>query len=198
MTMAWLATMALASTWQLQEDLVVQVRPPVPVGWMDGRTTLTWAVEWTPGDPTFTAHLCSVEVAPMLGAVTSWPDATLAAVPEVVRPVDYTDGHWVVGPVVDTIGDGDDDGDGNPGITIEVEHPKVGKGQVFVRQTATLGWDGVLGDDGAIRGTMTYEPDQEMLGATTWWLKLGVTQRPHRKEASTFALTPTDQAGCGS
>lgn len=197
MTFAWLASVALASSWRLQEDLVVQVRPPVPVGWLDGRTTLTWAVEWEPGDPTFRARLCAVEVSPMLGAVTTWPDAALAAVPEVVRPVDYAGGHWVAGPVVDTIGDGDDDGDGNPGLSLHVEHPRAGSGDVFVRQSATLAWDGTLAEDGAIRGTMTYEPDQEMLGATTWWLRMGISQRPHRKEPSTFVLSPTDRQGCG-
>jgi hypothetical protein len=196
--MVWWAATAGAATWLLEEDLRVEVRPPL-VGWQDGRTRLRWLVEWEPAAPTFTAHLCSVEVVPMLGAETSWPAATVAAMPTLSRPVTWVDGQFQAGPVVETVGQGDDDGDGNPGITVEVRHPKVGVGQVFVRQTSRMSWAGRLGADGVVRGTMEYEPEQEMLGATTWWLRMGLSQRKHPRETSTFTLSPLPAgAPCGS
>lgn len=199
MTVVLLAVAASAGTWRLEEELVVQVRPPVPVGWLDSTTRSEWLVAWTAGEPTFTATLCGFEVEPMMGAVTSWSEAAVAAVPPLTRPVSFDGARFVGGPVVETVGATDEDGDGNPGISVHVAHPRAGEGEVFVRQTATIAWDGVLGEDGVVRGTVVYEPEQEMLGATTWWLRMGITQRAHRKLPSTFTLTPIGaEEGCRS
>lgn len=181
---------ASAATWVLEEELKVQVRPPVPVGWVEGRTVSRWVVSWEPGEPSFRAKLCGIDIDPLLGAVTSWPDRTVQSVPELQRPVSFDGQRFEAGPVVETLGVGDDDGDNNPGITVRVAHPRVGEGEVYLRQSALLAWSGQLASDGRIEGTVRYEPEQEMLGASTWWLKVGIRQRSSRTQTSTFVLTP--------
>ena len=85
------------------------------------------------------------------------------------------------GPSVETVGDGS-------GITIVVEHPRVGQGEIVVRQSAEVGWDGLLGKDGVVRGTMTYLPVQEQLSANRWWLRRPLRVRP--APGSSFELVP--------
>lgn len=202
LTAAWMtwqatATTAAGATWLLDEQLRVQVRPPLPVGWVDSHLVSRWLVSWTPGDPTFTANLCSIVADPVMGARTTWPEAARRSVPPLTRPVTFDGATFAGGPVVETIGDGDDDGDGNPGISIGVAHPRVGAGEVFIRQVTRVAWTGQMRPDGVIAGTMVYEPEQELLGATTWWLRMGLAQRTDRKEPSTFTLSPLpDGAGC--
>lgn len=190
LSIAMLSSTSFSSTWLLEEELQVQVHPPIPVGWLDSRTTSRWLVDWNPGDPIFTARLCGFDIDPMMGTVTTWPQATIEAIPILQRPVRFDGQSFIAGPVVETIGDGDDDGDNNPGITIRVAHPKAGKGEVYLRQSNILSWTGQLQPDGSITGTVRYEPDQQMLGASTWWLRLGIRQRPSREKISTFSLTP--------
>jgi hypothetical protein len=101
--------------------------------------------------------------------------------------------------VRETLGAGDDDRDGKPGITVQVRHPRAGKGEVYVRQSAQLAWAGTLTDDGRIEGTMTYRPEQEQLGASTWWLRVGIRQREHNQRQSRFTMTPVpDGTGCAA
>ena len=72
-----------------------------------------------------------------------------------------------------------------------MSHPRIGSGKVFVRQSAELSWDGVLAADGRITGSVAYAPEQEQLGATTWWLKRQLPMRvPRGGSRSTFALSP--------
>lgn len=193
-----LAVPARADTWLLTEHVVVEVKPPVPVGWVDSRSVVEWVVDWTPGEPTLTAYLCAIRVEPVMSTVTSWSERAIAAVPPLTRPVAYDGVSFVVGPVTETIGGGDDDGDGNPGITLRVTHPRIGGGDVWIRQTAKAAWTGELRNDGTFAGTMTYEPDQALLGATTWWLRMGLAQRAHRTEVSTFELAPLELDGVAS
>lgn len=198
---AWMLALAHAaptsSTWVLEEELLVQVRPPLPVGWADGRTVTRWRVRWTPGEPEMTVELCGFWFDPVLGAQTRWPPAALAAVPALTRPVSFDGARFEAGPVVESVGAGDDDGDGHPGITVEVAHPRMGAGEVYVRQTSAMAWSGTLQPDGTIAGRVRYEPVQEQLGASTWWLRMGLAQRPHKKRTSTFRLVPVaDGTAC--
>lgn len=195
---AWsLATVAYAGTWLLEEQLVAEVRPPVPVGWVDVRTVGRWRVDWTPGEPTWTARLCAIEIDPVLGAAMSWPDALRDAVPPLTRPVSFDGRRFEAGPVVETLGAADDDRDGHPGVTVRVRHPRAGAGEVYVRQTAALAWSGELAADGRIVGTVAYKPTQQLLGASRWWLRIAIAQREAADRPSTFTLAPwPDGAGC--
>ncbi|MEQ1502998.1 MAG: hypothetical protein ABMB14_12250 [Myxococcota bacterium] len=187
--MIWWMTNAAAGTWILEEELITEVRPPVPVGWVDTRSRARWLVDWTEGEPTWTARLCAMEFDPVMGAKMTWSDALLAAIPVVTRSVRF-DGTHFVSAATETIGDADDDHDGHPGITVQVAHPRAGAGEVYVRHTSDLAWDGVLGADGAITGTIRYRPIQDQLGASTWWLRLAIKQREADDLTSTFSLVP--------
>ena len=176
--------------WLLEEEIWVQVKPPLPVGWTESLMRATWVVDWTPGEPTWSARLCGMDIEPVMGAQTTWPEATVAAMPSLPRPVSFDGTTFVAGPVVESIGAGDDDEDGNPGVTIEVAHPRIGGGEVWVRHTTTARWTGQMQSDGTIVGTLMYEPEQEQLGATTWWLRMGLKQRASKKSTSRFVMTP--------
>jgi hypothetical protein len=131
-----------------------------------------------------------MEGAPVLGARTSWPPDRIARTSPRERPVTFDGARFASGPVEEAIGTGDDDRDGAPGITIRVEHPRIGGGDVWIRQQAELAWAGVLGSDGRITGTVSYAPVQEQLGATIWWLRRPLPTRVPPVSRSTFVLSP--------
>jgi hypothetical protein len=186
----WLAAAASGATWALEERLVSEVRPPFG-RWQTTESTLHWLVEWD-GGPEMRATLCAVRQAEVMGATSTFPEDFQ---PTYVRPVRFDGRSLAMGPVVEVVGEGDEDRDGHPGLSVTVSHPRVGSGQVFVRQESRMGWSGELGPDGRITGRVAYEPAQTQLGATTFWLKIGVPQRP--AAGSTFVLTPLeDGAGC--
>jgi hypothetical protein len=186
----WWLSFAMASPWLLHETLVAEVKPPVFFKWTESRTELWSIVIWEPGSDVFRAQLCALEGAPVMGTRTTWSRDRIANTAERVRPVAFDGQTFVSGPVTETIGLDDDDRDGEPGISIEVSHPRIGTGQVFVTQTVDLAWRGVLGPDGRITGTVDYRSEQAQLGATTWWLKKPLAMRDAAVERSTFELSP--------
>jgi hypothetical protein len=197
--MMWMGALSLAGagTWRLEEQLVAEAKPALPVGWADTQASASWIVQWIPGEPTWTAQLCSMQLSPVLGVEMDWSDQLLDAVPPLTRPVTFDGVLFRSGPVLETLGGGDDDGDGKPGITVQVRHPRAGRGEVYVRQTAWLSWSGTRTDDGQIEGIITYRPRQELLGASTWWLRIGIRQREHAQRSSRFTMSPVpDGTGC--
>ncbi len=91
----------------------------------------------------------------------------------------------------------DDDGDGHPGVTVRVEAPFVGTGEVYVvqagRTLVTGAWDGA-----AIRGTVTVpELAQSVVGASSKMLLHGPTVTP-AADPGWFRLTPGAPAGCAA
>lgn len=186
----WWLSIASAAPWLLHETLVTEVKAPVFFKWTESRTELWSIVEWTPGEAVFGTKLCALEGSPVMGARTTWSRALIANTGERVRPVVFDGERFSAGPVEETIGLSDDDHDGEPGISIEVSHPRIGSGLVFVTQTVDLSWRGAMGADGRITGTVTYSSEQEQLGATTWWLKRPLAMRDPEVERSTFELSP--------
>lgn len=183
MIVGWGAA-AFGAEWVLRERLVTEVRPPIALApWVRAEARSTWFVRWE-GDQ-LSVTLCALEQDPVMGATISFPP-TLR--PTYVRTARFDGAAFGMGPVVETIGGADDDGDGHPGVSMTVHHPRVGQGQVYVEQRATLAWTGRLGDDGAITGALEYLPEQEVLGASRWWLGLPLAQRA--VPGSTFALAP--------
>jgi hypothetical protein len=127
-----------------------------------------------------------------MGATTSWPAGYR---PSFAREARFDGSSFAMGPVTEAIGLGDDDHDGNPGVSMTVAHPRIGEGEVFVRQTATMSWVGSARPDGTIAGRLDYDSEQTVLGATTWWLRLPLPQRA--APGSTFELVPLPEgAGC--
>lgn len=196
MIAVWLSV-AHAGTWLLHESLVVEVKPPVFFKWTESTTELWSVVDWEPGADHWSARLCTMEGSPVLGARTSWARERIATTGERRRPVAFDGSRFTSGPVSESIGTGDDDHDGQPGISIQVAHPRIGSGEVFVRQQVELAWTGVLGADGRITGTVAYDQQQEQLGATTWWLRRPMEMRTPAVGRSTFELSPLpDGATC--
>ena len=168
----------------------MEVKPPVFFKWTEARTELWSVVSWEPGASQWSAQLCALEGSPVLGART-WRDRErIATTAARQRPVAFDGKRFSSGPVEESIGPGDDDHDGEPGISIDVEHPRIGSGQVFVKQSATFSWTGDLGPDGRITGSIAYVAEQEQLGATTWWLKNPMRTRAPETPRSTFVLSP--------
>lgn len=186
---ALLSVAAYADTWALRERLVSEVRPPFS-RWTEAVSESVWLVDWTPGEATMTARLCSVVSAPVAGAQSVFPQVDVAR----QRPVQFDGTAFGMGPMVEVMGNQDDDRDGNPGISVQISHPRIGSGEAFVRQAATFRWSGNRQADGRITGTMEYAPSQEVLGATTWWLKWGTPIRA--TTGSTFELVPVAAASC--
>jgi hypothetical protein len=181
--------------YALVEKLPVEVRHPIGFGWARAETTARWLVDLpaTEGDVTWTAKLCDLSTEPTFGAVTTYPSAFVDATPLRVRTARFVDGTFHSGPFVEKIGGDDDDHDGHPGVTVSIAHPFVGKGEVWIRQEAELSYVGVL-DDAEIRGLVTWEPRQKLLGASTWWLRIPVRQRG--RDAGTFTMTSIADATC--
>lgn len=184
----WLSTVsAHAGTWLLEERLVSEVKPPLS-RWTQTVSESTWVVDWTPGETTMTATLCGITSAPVLGAQSVFPKVEFSR----ERSVVFDGTTFGMGPIEEVMGETDDDGDGNPGISVQITHPRIGSGKAYVRQRARMAWSGAQQADGRITGTLTYEPAQELLGATTWWLKIGTNLRA--ASGSTFELVPLDGA----
>lgn len=184
----WLSAIsAHAGTWLLEERLVSEVKPPLS-RWTQAISESRWVVEWTPGDATMTATLCAITSEPVMGAQSVFPKVDFSR----ERAVQFDGTTFGMGPTVEVMGDSDDDGDGNPGISVQISHPRIGSGEAYVRQQARMAWSGQQQPDGRITGTLTYEPVQELLGATTWWLKFGTNLRS--AVGSTFELVPMPEA----
>lgn len=179
------AATAHAGTWVLAERLVSEVRPPLS-RWTETISESKWLVDWTPGEGTMTATLCGITSQPVLGAQSVFPRIDFSR----ERPVRFDGSAFAMGPTVEVMGDADEDRDGNPGISVQISHPRIGSGEAFVRQQARMQWTGRQQADGRISGTLVYEPVQETLGATTWWLKFGTNLRA--AAGSTFELVPVD------
>jgi hypothetical protein len=178
----------------MRETLPVQVRNPITRRWATSETTVWSLVEWE--GTSFTSRICAIETTPVFGAATTYPAAFLTSAPAHRRTVSLTDQRFAAGPFHDVVGADDTDGDGQPGVTVHIAHPRAGSGEVYVRREATTTYDGAL-VDGAIVGTVTHEARQELLGASTWWLRIPLAQRP-AEAPGTFSLEPIDLADCAA
>ncbi len=185
----------LNGTFALRENLPIQIRHPLGVAWATADTVAEWLVlgQQDGETVTWTVQLCSLSTPARFGAETVYPETLLRSVPSRVRVGQLTDGGvFFSGPLVEVLGEGDEDEDGNPGVSITVRIP-VGEGQVFVRQKATMTYRGALSGE-VLRGEVDYSAEQELFGATTWWLKVPVKQRP--AGPGTFELHPIAGSSC--
>jgi hypothetical protein len=185
---------ASASPWALRETLPVEIRNPITRRWITSETHVWSLVAWE--GQSFTTQVCKIETTPVFGAAATYPDAFLDSAPVLPRTVSFTDDRFAAGPFHDVVGDGDTDGDGQPGVTVHIAHPRAGSGEVYVRREATTTYDGALvGEE--IVGTLTHEASQELLGASTWWLRIPLAQRTARAPGA-FVLKPIESADCAA
>lgn len=188
-------SVAYAEEYAMRETLPVDVRDPLGLRWATTTTTALSRVTWDDEDGavTWTSQLCAITSTPVFGAATSYPDAFVATTPVRTRSGRLEGDRFTAGPITEAVGDGDDDHDGEPGVTVHISHPYAGEGDVWVRQAATSTWSGVATGDGWA-GTVAWEPTQTLYGASTWWLRMALKQRPSEAPGR-FELVPIT-GGC--
>lgn len=193
MFLLWLAAAQAAEpeTWALKQVVAVEVRDPNPTsdGWATTTTTGWSLVRWTrEGEAVrFEEQPCAVETTPVLGTSTIYSEAFVRALRGPERQATLAEGRFRAA-WQHALGPDDADGDGQPGVTVTVKQAILGQGDVYVAQKSSVVLDGRV-DGERIVGKVTVDTAQEVLGATTWWLKLSTRQRPDR-DRSAFVLAP--------
>lgn len=84
----------------------------------------------------------------------------------------------------------DSDGDGHPGVTVDVDG--LVSGQVFLAQRLVRGLRGTVGGDGRMTGTVTGTGEQEVIGASNGILRTFTPEFEHNPdpERNTFVWVP--------
>ncbi|MFO0727800.1 MAG: hypothetical protein U1E65_28740 [Myxococcota bacterium] len=107
---------------------------------------------------------CHIEFAEVAGVKVRMEPETLERLPEVVvRFRKDARGQWAAGPWGSGFGASDDDGDGHPGVTLEVEAPLCG-GRLYVRSEAESLARAQREGEG-LRGELKVRLKQHILGA---------------------------------
>lgn len=152
---------------------------------------------------------CAVRVEGGGPADTIIPPAFVAALPVQRISVDLSDGFRVdggpttlgadaSGPLPKKADDPavrDSDGDGNPGVTVWVDAPVIGRVEMYVAQRAHSVLVGELTDDGAMGGVDIRSMEQWTLSASNSLLAANPKIRPV-EEASRFRMVPIAEASC--
>lgn len=181
---------AHAEAFAMREVLGVDVRDPLGLHWSTATTTVLSRVEWVDdaGAITWTSRPCAIATTPVFGATTTYSDAFVTMSPVRTRAGRVDALRFTSGPIAESLGDGDDDRDGEPGVTVHIAHPLAGEGDVWVRQRAITSWTGTAAN-GGWTGTIAWEPTQTVYGASTWWLEMSLHQRP-TADPGTFEMRP--------
>ena len=177
------------------------------VTWTRVGTELSWVEE-----------LCSLTSTEVHDTQTTFPDAFLRAVPDYTRTgtlsAAETGAEFRAGPFVDVLGarlddpsrdslptresdsrQWDQDGDGEPGMTVHVDQAILGEGDVYVAQRTETTLEGVVVAADRIEGWVTLEQEQVLYDASTWWLELDTNQRPDTaREHNYFVLQQVEDA----
>lgn len=196
-------------------------RAKVPVlGWTPSVTTSVLLVELSrAGDGWVQAHqVCDVRMSGPDGrSRTTIPDAFVAALPDKRYPValrpDEGALRYVADLGVDHVGydpaltdelpeDAEDvgvidaDGDGMPGVTVQVTAPVAGSADVYVVQRGSMRLVGEVADDGTVSGRIEVDVlEQRTLGASKWMFGGSPEIRPV-PEDSWFTMAPTSDTRC--
>lgn len=123
---------------------------------------------------------CAVEVD---GGRVSFPDSFIGSLPVQETPVDLDDAVYHLDPGPSFVGVHgeptllpdkrtdprvvDQDGDGHPGVTVYLDLPVFGAIELYIIQAAHTRYEGVVDEQGAIRGRVDIERlEQQTLGAS--------------------------------
>ncbi|MEM6927516.1 MAG: hypothetical protein AAF602_11345 [Myxococcota bacterium] len=148
---------------------------------------------------------------------TTIPDAFVASLPEKTYPVEVTGNeqgftfladlgidHVGYDPALadriprrpDDAGVLDSDGDGFPGVTVNVRVPLIGSADVYVVQRASMRLVGDVAPDGSVTGRIEVDTlEQRTLTASHFMFK-GSPELEPLPEESWFVMRPTDSARC--
>lgn len=90
----------------------------------------------------------------------------------------------------------DGDADGNPGVTVRLSVPLVGKADVYVVQRASMKLTGTIAADGSVRGQVMVDDFAQYTLAATHWMFKGSPRIESVPEDSWFFLRPAAGARC--
>lgn len=208
----------LLGTWVMELVLASQVHVPVlrPLH-SETRSVLAVRIEARGGQLWQTQQVCDARITEEQRLVrTVLPRAFVAALPLARFPVTTwsSDGAWYyaadfgrqavgwsgVGALPGSPDDPavvDSDGDGRPGVTVLVEAPLVGAGEVWVAQAGRTTARGRIEGD-RVQGQLEVpELEQRVLGASNRLL-LHAPQIEPDPAASRFEMRRVDDAGCAA
>ena len=160
------------------------------VAWTQDGTAVAWS-----------ETLCGLSSNMVFGTTTSYPEAFVSSMPRRTRSAmlsgENTGATLTAGPFYDVVGAEledpatdalpteagdsrvtDPDGDGNPGVTVDVDQSILGRGSVYVAQRLDQSMEGTLISEDRIEGYVTGQREQTILGATASWLETEVQERP--------------------
>jgi hypothetical protein len=205
--------------YAMRQIVTSDIRNPSPFSsaeWLPTTTTMWAIVEWFQEDQEvwYTEKMCAIQTAKVFGTRTEYPQAFLDSVPIrerkatmsgmgrgamfMTQPYAQTLGIEMAEPFRDAMPESEDDprirdtdGDGHAGVTVQISHPMVGTGQVYMAQRSVARLEGFQEKRGRIRGVMYTKSDNFRLGASRWWLMGDTPQRPHPDPSkSPFVLVP--------
>ncbi len=183
----------------------------VLVAWEREGTAVSW-----------TETLCGIESSEVFSTTTSFSDAFVDTMPVRARSgtlsAARTGATLGGGPFVDLVSvtlddpegdrlptDPDDervedqDGDGEPGVTVIIDNALLGEGEAYVIQRNTTTYDGVVVSTDRVEGYLSATSEQVIVSASTWWLELESDPPEPDPEAthSYFIFQQIDdEAGC--
>lgn len=172
-----------------------------PSGFTDNQetaiTTSYVLIAWerTGTDVVWTETLCGIESSEVFSTTTSFPDAFVETMPVRARSGTLseatTGASFLGGPFSDLVSvalddpedddlptDPDDDrvldqdGDGEPGVTVVIDNALLGEGEAYVIQRNTSTYEGVIVSAERVEGYLDATSEQEIVSANTWWLEL--------------------------
>jgi hypothetical protein len=213
-------------TYALKEVLSIEVKNPNPLSGKWGyQTTSSWKrLEWNRTDLEieWSEELCGIYVSEVFGTKTAFPSAFIDTMPIRNKSGALSDalvgGLFEAGPFADLNGveldepftDAlpasatdpgviDQDGDGKPGITVNIDNDLMGKGDVYAIQRNLTSYSGTVVANGRIEGYVETAVEQVTVGASDWWLE---TEAETRDDAdpthSYFILVEVEDLDCGA
>ncbi|MFZ5481234.1 MAG: hypothetical protein ACOZNI_31030 [Myxococcota bacterium] len=165
------AGITLEGTWRVHMAVATRAKVPV-VG--DAYTVTESVVQLdVREDGTARWTVCDARIDDSGSAVrTVLPPAFVAALPDREATVAWEDGRLVIDPGVERLGlrEGgavfDADGDGRPGLTVQVDAPLLGEGEVWMVQRGHVVLEALnVGQDRITGRVRVYALEQRVLGA---------------------------------
>ena len=210
--------------YALKEVFSIQVKNPSPLSGKWGyQTTTSWKrLDWSRDemDVSWDEELCGIYVTEIFGTKTSFPQRFVDTMPVRTKSGTLSDttvgATFSAGPFADLNGVElnapfsddlpessnhgsvtDQDNDGHPGITVNIDNDLMGKGDVYAVQRNITEYGGTVTEDGRIEGFVATHGEQVTVGATDWWLEAGAETRPDDDPShSYFILVEVDDLSC--
>ncbi len=129
-----------------------------------------------------TEKVCAIESESVHGVVrTVYPHAFLRALSGHEKPLRIERGddglRWIEPRYERVVGEGDQDRDGHPGVTVRIEG--LVDGEVYVKQVGWQSSEGRFVGGDRVAGAVSFGFEQKILGATSERLQDPLPSRPH-------------------